>query len=57
MTHKNWSYLKSIVRFIGYISLGVAAFGPNMHLHLLWAAIVLSGAEVLGIVEEKDEVE
>ena len=55
MTHKEISYFKSGVRIIGYIALGVTALGPVVHhRHFLYAAVLLTIAELLGIWEEKD---
>jgi hypothetical protein len=46
MTHKQWSYIKSVIRLIGYVLIPVS---------LLPAAVVLFVSEVVGIAEEWNE--
>jgi hypothetical protein len=46
MTHKQWSYIKSVIRLIGYVLIPVS---------LVTAAVVLFVSEVVGIAEEWNE--
>lgn len=46
--HAKFSYVKSAIRIAGYVAL----FGVSHHPAVWVAAVLLIGAEIIGIVEE-----
>ena len=50
--HQAISFVKSGVRILGYAALIGSVVGTSFALHVVIAAGLLIGAEVLGIVEE-----